>query len=131
LIDFGLAKGGADELDASMATRTQDFIGSPAFASPEQCETKELDIRSDIYSLGATLWYLLSGRTPFVGKLGEVLVAQVIKPPPFQELADTPEPVTSLLARMLEKKPADRFQTPEELQEAIGRYCAECLSNQD
>ncbi|MBV9875277.1 MAG: protein kinase, partial [Verrucomicrobia bacterium] len=119
LIDFGLAKGGGEELDASMATRTQDFIGSPAFASPEQCETKELDIRSDIYSLGATLWYLLSGRPPFVGKLGEVLVAQVIKPPPFEELANTPESVTSLLARMLEKKPADRFQTPEELQEAI------------
>jgi serine/threonine protein kinase len=128
LIDFGLAKAGADELDASMATRTQDFIGSPAFASPEQCETKELDIRSDIYSLGATLWYLLSGRPPFVGKLGEVLVAQVTKPAPFEELANTPEPVTSLLARMLEKKPADRFQTPEELQEAIDKVAKELLT---
>jgi serine/threonine protein kinase len=128
LIDFGLAKGGADELDASMVTRTQDFIGSPAFASPEQCETKELDIRSDIYSLGATLWYLLSGRPPFVGKLGEVMVAQVIKPPPFEELANTPKPVITLLARMLEKKPADRFQTPEELEEAIDKAAKELLT---
>jgi serine/threonine protein kinase len=47
LIDFGLAKGaGAETLDASRITRTQDFVGSPAFASPEQCETKKLDIRS-------------------------------------------------------------------------------------
>jgi serine/threonine protein kinase len=128
LIDFGLAKGGADELDTSMVTRTQDFIGSPAFASPEQCETKELDIRSDIYSLGATLWYLLSGRPPFVGKVGEVMVAQVIKPPPFEELANTPEPVISLLARMLEKKPADRFQTPEELEEAIDKAAKALLT---
>ena len=128
LIDFGLAKGGPDDLDASMVTRTQDFIGSPAFASPEQCETKELDIRSDIYSLGATLWYLLSGRPPFVGKLGEVMVAQVIKPPPFEELANTPEPVISLLARTLKKKPADRFQTPEELEKAIDKAAKTLLT---
>jgi serine/threonine protein kinase len=128
LIDFGLAKGGADDSDASMVTRTQDFIGSPAFASPEQCETKELDIRSDIYSLGTTLWYLLSGHPPFVGKLGEVMVAQVIKAPPFEELANTPEPVVSLLARMLKKEPADRFQTPEELEEAIDKAAEELLT---
>ena len=128
LIDFGLAKGGAEDLDASMVTRTQDFIGSPAFASPEQCETKELDIRSDIYSLGTTLWYLLSGHPPFAGRLGEVMVAQVIKPPPFEELANTPEPVISLLARMLKKKPADRFQTPEELEEAIEKAAKELLN---
>jgi serine/threonine protein kinase len=120
LIDFGLAKGaGADGLDASRITRTQDFVGSPAFASPEQCETKKLDIRSDIYSLGVTLWYLLSGKRPFVGTVGEVMVAQIIKAPPFDQLTQTPEPVVSLLRRMLEKKPDDRFQTPEELQEAV------------
>src|SRR5215469_1271229 len=119
LIDFGLAKAGADDPAASMVTRTQDFIGSPAFASPEQCESKELDIRSDIYSLGATLWYLLLGRPPFVGTIGQVLVAQVTKPPAFEELANVPEPVISLLRRMLKKAPEDRFPTPEELQAAI------------
>jgi serine/threonine protein kinase len=56
------------------------------------------------------------------------MVAQVIKPPPFEELANTPEPVISLLARMLEKKPADRFQTPEELEEAIGKAAKELLN---
>jgi predicted Ser/Thr protein kinase len=82
LIDFGLAKGaGSETLDAARITRTQDFVGSPAFASPEQCETKKLGIRSDIYSLGITLWYLLSGKRPFSGSVGEVMIAQVIKPP--------------------------------------------------
>jgi tRNA A-37 threonylcarbamoyl transferase component Bud32 len=120
LIDFGLAKGaGAESLDASRVTRTQDFVGSPAFASPEQCETKKLDIRSDIYSLGVSIWYLLSGKRPFIGTVGEVMVAQIIKPPPFDQLAQTPGPVIAPLRRMLEKKPEDRFQTPEELQEAV------------
>ena len=120
LIDFGLAKGaGAETLDAARITRTQDFVGSPAFASPEQCQTKELDIRSDIYSLGVTLWYLLSGKRPFSGPVGEVMIAQVITPPPFDQLAHLPEPVLELLRRMLAKDPNDRFQTPEELQDAV------------
>jgi serine/threonine protein kinase len=120
LIDFGLAKGaGLETLDAARITRTQDFVGSPAFASPEQCEAKKLDIRSDIYSLGVTLWYLLSGKRPFSGSVGEVMVAQIIKPPPFDQLAHLPEPVLELLRRMLAKSPDDRFQTPPEVQDAV------------
>ena len=114
LIDFGLAKGAESEnLDAARITRTRDFVGSPAFASPEQCETKKLDIRSDIYSLGVTLWYLLSGKRPFSGSVGEVMIAQVIKPPPFDQVAHLPEPLLDLLRRMLAKSPDDRFQTPQ------------------
>jgi serine/threonine protein kinase len=82
LIDLGLAKGGAAEaLGVSKITRALDFIGNPAFASPEQCETKKLDIRSDIYSLGITLWYLLSDKRPFSGTVGEVMITQATKPP--------------------------------------------------
>jgi serine/threonine protein kinase len=129
LIDFGLAKGaGSETLDAARITRTQDFVGSPAFASPEQCETKKLDIRSDIYSLGVTLWYLLSGKRPFSGSVGEVMIAQVIKPPPFDQLAHLPEPVLELLRRMLAKSPNDRFQTPEELQDAVEAVAARLAS---
>jgi serine/threonine protein kinase len=125
LIDFGLAKGaGMETLDASRITLTRDFVGSPAFSSPEQCQTKPLDVRSDIYSLGVTLWYLISGKRPFLGSIGEVIVAQVTQPPPFDQLAQVPEPVVSLLRRMLEKNPNDRFQTPEELQEAIEQTAA-------
>jgi serine/threonine protein kinase len=132
LIDFGLAKGaGAEGLDLTSATRTIDFVGSPAFASPEQCETKKLDIRSDIYSLGVTVWYLLSGKRPFGGTVGEVMVAQIIKPPPFDQLGSVPEPVIALLRRMLEKKPEDRFQTPEELQEAVEKAVAQLSTQVD
>ncbi|MBV8278436.1 MAG: protein kinase, partial [Verrucomicrobia bacterium] len=120
LIDFGLAKGaGAEALDSDRISLSGDFVGSPAFASPEQCETKRLDIRSDIYSLGVTLWYLLSGKRPFSGSFGEVMIAQAVKPPPFDQLAHVPEPVLVLLRRMMEKSPDARFQTPQELQEAV------------
>ena len=119
LIDFGLAKGtGREALDASQITGIQDFVGSPAFASPEQCEMGKLDTRSDIYSLGVTLWYLLSGKRPFSGTTGQVLIAQATKPPPFEQLGQVPEPVLELLRRMLAKSPDERFQTPQELQEA-------------
>jgi len=67
VIDFGLAKSanhsGADDATITMA----GFVGTPHFASPEQLEEKEIDIRSDIYSLGATLWHMLTGRTLFTG----------------------------------------------------------------
>jgi serine/threonine protein kinase len=101
--------------------------GSPAFASPEQCETKKLDIRSDNYSLGVTQGYLLSGKRPFSGSVGEVTIAQVIKPPPFDQLAHLPEPLLQLLRRMLAKNPDHRFQTPQELQDAQ-TYRSKCFT---
>src|SRR6202162_5023216 len=129
LIDFGLAKGaGLEALDAARITGTQDFVGSPAFASPEQCEMETLDARSDIYSLGVTLWYLLSGKRPFSGTVGQVLIAQVVKPPPFEQLAHVPEPVIAILERMLSKDRAQRFQTPDELQGAVEAAAAELAS---
>ena len=129
LIDFGLAKGaGAEALETTRITRTQDFVGSPAFASPEQCEMEKLDTRSDIYSLGVTLWYLLSGKRPFSGTVGQVLIAQVVKPPPFEQLAQVPQPVITLLERMLRKNRDERFQTPEELQTAVEATAAKLAS---
>jgi TPR repeat protein/serine/threonine protein kinase len=129
VIDFGLATGtGTEALDASRITRTQDFIGSPAFASPEQCEMQTLDTRSDIYSLGVTLWYLLTGQRPFSGTVGQVLIAQVVKPPPFEQLAQVPQPVVAILERMLKKDRNERFQTPVELQEAIEAAAAKLAS---
>jgi uncharacterized protein len=129
LIDFGLATGtDAKALDAARITRTQDFVGSPAFASPEQCEMQALDTRSDIYSLGVTLWYLLSGQRPFSGTVGQVLIAQVTKPPPFEQLAQVPQPVIAILERMLRKDRDERFQTPNELQDAVEAAAAKLAS---
>jgi serine/threonine protein kinase len=121
LIDFGLARlADPTDSDAGQITRSQDFVGSPAFASPEQCEMHgNLDTRSDIYSLGVTLWYLLLARLPFTGTVGQLLVAHAVKPPPWSEVENFPVPVVDLLRRMLAKDPDERPQTPAELQEAI------------
>jgi len=67
---------------------------------------------------------LLTGKRPFSGSFGEVIVAQVIKPPPFDQLLSTPDSVVALLRRMLAKSPDDRFQTPEEVQEVVVQTAA-------
>ena len=68
IIDYGVAKVAASDVTAQTQA---GFIGTPAFASPEQFDEagqRQIDARSDIYSLGVTFWYLLTGRTPFVGR---------------------------------------------------------------
>ena len=101
VIDFGLAKALATAPDARILTQN-GFIGTPAFASPEQLNARPLDIRSDIYSLGATLWYLLTGHTPFGDPAGD--------PPPVEQLkaAHVPQRLISLLLSMLALEPAAR-----------------------
>ena len=66
IIDFGLAKAIHTQTDPKSLTHDR-FVGTPAFASPEQFEHSALDVRSDIYSLGETLWFALTGKTPFAG----------------------------------------------------------------
>src|SRR5215831_1163345 len=70
IIDFGLAKAFHAEIDPKSLTHDR-FVGTPAFASPEQFEHTALDVRSDIYSLGETLWFALTGKTPFSGRTVE------------------------------------------------------------
>ena len=67
IIDFGLAKAVHTEPDPRSLTHDR-FVGTPAFASPEQFQHSALDVRSDIFSLGGTLWFALTGKTPFVGR---------------------------------------------------------------
>ena len=126
LIDFGLARlTDPSDSGAGQITHSQDFVGSPAFASPEQCEMDGmLDTRSDIYSLGVTLWYLLLAKLPFTGTVGQLLVAHAVKAPPWNELESLPGSVVELLRRMLAKDPIERPQTPAELQEAIEKVIA-------
>jgi len=120
VIDFGLAKTalGAEGEDAATLS-LGGFVGTPHFASPEQLEERELDVRSDIYSLGVTLWYMLAGQPPFGGSMALVMSQHLSKPPPFEKVKTLPPPVTALLKKMLEKDPAQRFQTPTELRRAI------------
>jgi TPR repeat protein/serine/threonine protein kinase len=121
VIDFGLAKTcvpGEGEEDAATLS-LGGFVGTPHFASPEQLEDSTIDVRSDIYSLGVTLWYMLAGHTPFGGSMAQVMSQHLTKQPPFEKLTSVPEPVSKLLRKMLAKDPAARHQTPAELRQDV------------
>src|SRR5215472_2818902 len=107
VIDFGLAKAIADAGGEMDLTRGE-FVGTPNFASPEQFESGPVDVRSDIYSLGATLWFALTGKTPFAGgNIEEIHVAQKSAALPVEQLkaARVPSSLRSLLKSMLAFEP--------------------------
>jgi trehalose/maltose transport system substrate-binding protein len=116
LIDFGLAKQVTQQDIHSSLSGKDEFRGTLAYASPEQCQAFPLDTRSDLYSLGVTLWFLLSGKVPFTGNLAAVSGAHVWAPLPLEQLPPLPEAVLELLKSLLAKNPADRPQTPGELE---------------
>ena len=110
IIDFGLAKAVADA-GGEMDITHGEFVGTPNFASPEQFESRPVDVRSDIYSLGATLWFALTGKTPFAGRnIEEIRGAQKLAALPTEQLkaAHVPPPLKSLLKSMLALEPAGR-----------------------
>lgn len=118
VIDFGLAKSAATGEDTASLTGG-GFLGTPHFASPEQLEERELDVRSDIYSLGVTLWYMLAGKTPFGGSLAQVMSQHLHREPPFETLEGQHPVVLKLLRRMMAKDAGERPQTPAELRKEI------------
>ena len=94
--------------------------GARSFASPEQLAGGSADIRSDIYSLGATVWFLLTGEAPFAGLEGNIQNRSAH--PPLKKLAKFPRPVRDLLGQMLAKDPEDRPNDPSEVAERI-QFC--------
>ena len=119
IIDLGLAKAAPDAPAEAAISIPGAFAGTPEFASPEQFAGVQVDIRSDLYSLGATLWKMLTGRTPFRGSSGELMHQHLHAPLPLEQLEGVPQPVVVLLGVLLEKDPAQRFQAPTELLKAI------------
>jgi TolB-like protein len=95
------------------------FAGTPAFASPEQFAGLGADIRSDLYSLGVTLWEMLAGQVPFRGAPTEVMYQHQHGPLPLEQLENVPQPVVVLLEVLLEKDPARRFGNPTDLLKAL------------
>ena len=115
IIDFGLAKAIHAQIDPKSLTHDR-FMGTPAFASPEQFEHSALDVRSDIYSLGETLWFALTGKTPFAGhSVEEIHRAQKSNVLPIEQLkaAHVPHRLKSLLESMLAFEPVSRPGTHE------------------
>lgn len=125
VIDFGLAKSMVSTTDQSMTVTLAGFVGTPHFASPEQLQERPIDIRSDIYSLGASLWYMLSGRPPFQGSLASVIHQHLGQPLPLEALAKLPPRVAELLKVMLAKRPEERIQTPGDVKQRLDDVISE------
>ena len=121
VIDFGLAKVTAESFGERDLTHG-GFVGTPSYASPEQFAGGKVDVRSDIYSLGASLWFALTGHRPRAGtNVEEIRRCQTEAPLPVQQLVTrkVPGPVTELLRTMLAVDPDERPTSARELMEAI------------
>jgi len=119
IIDLGLAKGASELGSESEISTPGAFAGTPAFASPEQFAGLAADIRSDLYSLGVTLWEILTGDLPFKGSPAELMHQHQHVAPPTEKLICSPQPIRALLEVLLEKDPARRFQNPADLIKVI------------
>ncbi|MFN0147453.1 MAG: serine/threonine-protein kinase, partial [Dehalococcoidia bacterium] len=115
--DFGIAR----QAVSSGLTSTGVFVGTPTYAAPEQAEG-QADQRSDIYSLGATLYAMIAGRPPYSGRTGAEVIRQHRDAAlPMAPLAGLPDAVANIIRRCLEKEPLDRYQTASELAGALER----------
>ena len=134
LADLGIAKNEEDDVNI---TKNDMMIGTPAYLSPEQIETpKDVDIRSDIYSLGATLYEMLTGATPYAGKNTYDILQKMISESIVDPRKKNPyvSAITAkIVMKMLHKNPAKRYQTPQALLDALNevllRYPVDVTQN--
>ena len=118
--DFGLVRVLSED---SELTRDGMTLGTPLYMSPEQAEGRPVDSRSDLYSLGATVYHLLAGRPPFAGASAIAVAMAHIKdplPPLAGVRPDLPAGLCEIVERLLAKIPDDRFASPQDLLKAVG-----------
>ncbi|MFO0613458.1 MAG: protein kinase [Polyangiaceae bacterium] len=123
VLDFGISK--IVRPDAPGTTHTSNLVGSPYYMSPEQMRgSKDLDHRTDVWAMGVIAYELLTDRVPFPGESVTEVCASVLEgePPPIQRLApDVPDAFVQIVSRCLQRKPADRFQSSDDLAAALRR----------
>jgi serine/threonine-protein kinase len=131
ILDFGLARlhqrNPEDEPGSNtILTKENTVMGTPDYLSPEQArDLHQVDIRSDLYSLGCTFYFLLTGRVPFPGgsTLEKLVRHGTEQAAPVESLRpDVPLPVASIIRRLMAKQPAERFQTPADLTAALAPF---------
>jgi eukaryotic-like serine/threonine-protein kinase len=130
ILDFGLARLHQRPDDApgpnTIFTKENSIMGTPDFLSPEQArDLHKVDIRSDLYSLGCTLYFLLTGRVPFPGgsTLEKLVRHGTEEATPVERLRpEVPPAVAAIVRRLMAKRPEDRFQSPAELMAALAPY---------
>src|SRR5499426_579476 len=128
VLDFGLAKltePAAPEIDTQaptlqkvMNTESGVMMGTPRYMSPEQARGEKLDARTDIFSLGVTLYEMVAGRAPFAGTTPSEVIASILRdaPPPITECAPgAPQELEQIIGRMLRKDREERYQNARDL----------------
>jgi serine/threonine protein kinase len=126
ILDFGLAKATREGGTTHDLTGDNKMLGTPDYIAPEQAlDATRVDIRADIYSLGCSLHYLLTGKAPFKAKsLYELLQAHIsMNATPVHELRpEVPAELSAVIAKMMAKDPAQRYQTPAEVAKALAPF---------
>lgn len=113
LLDFGIAKFSNNSIEDHKLTQTGAIIGSPPYMSPEQCQGEFVDSRSDQYSLGCLLFFMLTGKPPFLGNNAlETMSFHINEEPP---LLDIEPKLDEIYKRLLKKKPGERYESLNEL----------------
>ena len=123
VLDFGISKGGNADDNAREITRSNALLGTPPYASPEQlCDSKNVDVRTDVWSAGVVLFELLTGAVPFGGDSNAARIASTLEqaPAPLRSVLPGADPrLEAVLARCLAKDREDRFANVAELAEAL------------
>lgn len=121
--DFGIARAATDSGDTPRLTATGMAIGTPAYMSPEQASgDRDLDARSDLYSLGIVAYQMLVGEPPFIGNTTPALLVKHLAEMPVpvaHRRQDVPQDLNRIVMRLLEKAPEQRFQTAGEMVQAM------------
>jgi eukaryotic-like serine/threonine-protein kinase len=126
ILDMGLARFFHDEEDILTKKFEENVLGTADYLAPEQAlDSHSVDIRADIYSLGATFYFCMTARTPFAeGTVAQKLIwHQTRQPKPVRQLRpEVPEGVAAVLEKMMAKDPSQRYQTPNEVAEALAAW---------